>query len=137
MKQFLKFKKKMSQKLKKIKCNLTGKILQIYNDYYDKKVAQYNGEENLQKYYIQNKIITLIKSGHSIDSIAQLFGFEIHKENIKYYNELIEFHRSKNLSVAIKDSSTSFMETDPLVKNFINNWLEYVNSLHSSSFQRT
>lgn len=123
----------MSQKLKKIKCNLTGKILQIYEDYYDKKVIQYDGEENLQKYYIQNKIITLIKSGHSIDSIAQLFGFQLHKENSEYYNELIEFHRGKSLSAVIKDSTTTFMETDPLVKNFINNWLEYVNSVHSRS----
>jgi len=123
----------MSQKLRKIKCNLTGKVLQIYEDYYDKKVIQYDGEENLQKYYIQNKIITLIKSGHSIDSIAQLFGFQLHKENSEYYNELIEFHRGKSLSAVIKDSTTTFMETDPLVKNFINNWLEYVNSLHSRS----
>lgn len=133
MKRFLNFNKKMSQKLKKIKCNLTGKILQIYEDYYDKKVIQYDGEENLQKYYIQNKIITLIKSGHSIDSIAQLFGFQLHKENSEYYNELIEFHRGKSLSAVIKDSTTTFMETDPLVKNFINNWLEYVNSVHSRS----
>lgn len=133
MKRFLNFNKKMSQKLRKIKCNLTGKVLQIYEDYYDKKVIQYDGEENLQKYYIQNKIITLIKSGHSIDSIAQLFGFQLHKENSEYYNELIEFHRGKSLSAVIKDSTTTFMETDPLVKNFINNWLEYVNSLHSRS----
>lgn len=133
MKRFLNFSKKMSQKLRKIKCNLTGKVLQIYEDYYDKKVIQYDGEENLQKYYIQNKIITLIKSGHSIDSIAQLFGFQLHKENSEYYNELIEFHRGKSLSAVIKDSTTTFMETDPLVKNFINNWLEYVNSLHSRS----
>lgn len=123
----------MSQKLRKIKCNLTGKVLQIYEDYYDKKVIQYDGEENLQKYYIQNKIITLIKSGHSIDSIAQLFGFQLYKENSEYYNKLIEFHRGKSLSTVIKDSTTTFMETDPLVKNFINNWLEYVNSLHSCS----
>ena len=133
MKGFSSYKKKMSQKLKRIKCNLTGKVLQIYEDYYNKKVIQYDGEENLQKYYIQNKIITLIKSGHSMDSIAQLFGFQIYKENTEYYNELIEFHRGKSLSAVIKDSSTSFMETDPLVKNFINNWLEHVNSLHSRS----
>lgn len=63
----------MSQKLKKIKCNLTGKVLQINEDYYNKKIAQYEGEENLQKYYIQNKIIALIKKGYSIESIAQLF----------------------------------------------------------------
>lgn len=123
----------MSQKLKKIRCNLTGKVLQIYEDYYNKKIAQYEGEENLQKFYIQNKIIALIKTGHSIESIAQLFGFETQKEKSEYYNELIEFHRGKNLLTTFKDTSTTFKETNPLVKKFINNWLEYVNSVHSCS----
>ena len=118
--------KTYNQKLKKIKCNLTNKVLQIYEDYYEKKVAQYGGEENLNKFYIQNKIINLIKTGHSIDSIAQLFGFQIYKENLEYYNELIEFHRGKSLSSVIKDSTTTFMETDPQVKEFLNNWIEYV-----------
>ena len=113
------------QKLKKIKCNLTNKVLQIYEDYYEKKVTQYGGEENLNKFYIQSKIINLIKTGHSIDSIAQLFGFQIYKENADYYNELIEFHRGKALSTVIKDSTTTFMETDPRVKEFLNNWLEH------------
>lgn len=122
----------MSQKLKKIKCNLTGKILQIYEDYYDKKVAQYGSEENLEKFYIQNKIISLIKTGHSIDSIANLFSFEISNDNIDYYNELIEFHRGHQSLVPVKAASINFMETDEDVKEFINNWLKF-NSQHGKT----
>lgn len=115
----------MSQKLKKIKCNLTGKILQIYEDYYKKKIIQYGSEEKLNKFYIQNKIIALIKSGHSIDSIAHLLGFTLDKNLVDYYNELIKFHQNKSLNVSVKNSSTTFMETDSRVKIFINNWIKY------------
>ena len=93
--------------------------------------------ENLEKFYIQNKIIGLIKTGHSMDSIANLFGFELSKDKNEYYNELIEFHRGKSLMVSIKESTTNFMETDSDVKEFINNWLEYISqnekSVYSSS----
>lgn len=117
----------MSQKLKKIKCNLTGKTLQIYEDYYNKKISQYGSEENLQKYYLQNKIINLIKSGQPIDYIAELFGFKIDSEKSEFYKELIEFHRGKSLSAVIKDSTTTFIETDDEVSNFIKNWINYNN----------
>lgn len=117
----------MSQKLKKIKCNLTGKVLQIYENYYDKKVKQYGNEELLIKYYVQNKIINLIKSGHSIEAIGQLFNFPVYENQIDYYKDLINFHRNDSLNCIIKDSATTFMMTDPLVKKFINNWIEYNN----------
>ena len=115
------------QKLKKIKCNLTGKPLQIYEDYYNKKISQYGSEENLQKYYLQNKIINLIKSGQPIDYIAELFGFKVDTEKSEFYKELIEFHRGKSLSAVIKDSTTTFIETDNDVSNFIKNWINYNN----------
>lgn len=117
----------MSQVLKKIKCNLTGKPLQIYEDYYNKKIAQYGSEENLHRYYLQNKIINLIKSGQAIDYIAELFGFEIFEDKTEFYKELIEFHRGRSLSSIIKDSTTTFVETDIEVKNFIKNWINYNN----------
>lgn len=115
----------MSQKLIKITCNLTGKSMSIYQDYYNKKVTQYGSEEELKKFYIQNKIISLIKSGHSIEDISNLLNFKINKENTEYYDELITFHRGNSLAASIKDSKTTFMETDRDVANFINNWVNY------------
>lgn len=117
----------MSQKLKKIKCNLTGKTIQIYEDYYDKKIKQYGSEENLTKYYLQNKIINLIKSGQQIDYIAELFGFEYNKDNSEYYKELIEFHRGSNANSIVKNSTTTYIETDKDVSDFIKNWINYNN----------
>lgn len=127
MNKFLNYKKKMSQKLIKITCNLTGKTMAIYEDYYNKKIAQYGSEENLKKFYIQNKIINLIKTGRDIQDIANLFSFTINKDKADYYAELIEFHRDKSLSAVIKESKTTFMETDPDVSAFINSWISYNN----------
>lgn len=125
MKLFLNYKKKMSPKLIKITCNLTGKTMSIYEDYYDKKVLQYEGEENLKKFYIQNKIISLIKGGHSIEDIANSIGFAINKDDSEYYNELINFHRGKSLTAIIKDTQSNFMETDSDVSEFITKWINH------------
>jgi hypothetical protein len=99
----------------------------IYEDYYAKKVTQYGSEDNLKKFYIQNKIINLIKSGHNIQDIANLLSFSINKDKLNYYTELVDFHRDKSLSVVIKESKTTFMETDSDVSDFINSWITYNN----------
>lgn len=99
----------------------------IYEEYYAKKIAQYGSEDELNKFYIQNKIITLIKSGHDITDIANLLGFKVDKDKAEYYDELVKFHRGNSLASAIKESKTTFIETDKDVSTFINNWITYKN----------
>lgn len=110
----------------KVACNLTGSSMGIYEDYYKKKLEQYGGEENFKKFYIQNKIIRMIRKGRSIEDLANLFGFELDESKKDYYEELIEFHTKKNSSIlkqpVKKESKTTFVETDPLVKSLINRW---------------
>lgn len=106
----------------KLKCNLTGYEMQIYEDYYVKKVKQYKSEENLKKYYIQNKIIGLIKAGHPFEYIANLLNFEYKKENESFYKELREFHST---NFGENTTKSSFIETDDNVKNFIENWIKF------------
>lgn len=115
----------MSQKLIKIKCNLTGKEMSIYEDYYEKKIIQYGDEETLKKFYIQNKIITLIKSGHSIKNIAELLGFEYDKNKEDYYKKLIEFHSGKKIYNPV---TTNDIKTDDGVSDFIKRWIDFNNS---------
>ena len=114
----------MSQKLIKITCNLTGKTMAIYEDYYDKKVVQYGGEEALKKFYIQNKLINLIKAGHDISDIATSMKFELNNDKLDYYKELIEFHRGSAFSI-VKEECTQTISTDPDVMDFINRWISY------------
>lgn len=114
------------KKTKRIKlvCNLTGVAMSIDEDYYAKKVKQYESEDNLKKFYIQNKIITMIKKGRSIEDLAALFGFAVDSEKIGYYNELVAFHNKDNsmLKQPKKESKTTITETDERVKNLINKW---------------
>lgn len=116
----------MKEKLIKIKCNLTDKIYSFYESYYNQKIKQYGSEENLKKFYIQNKIISFIKKGHDIYSISELFGFNFDKEREDYYKELIGFHR-KNLIQYNVNENVTFIETDPKVTNLIENWIKYNN----------
>lgn len=108
----------------KLVCNLTGVAMSIDEDYYAKKVKQYESEDNLKKFYIQNKIITMIKKGRSIEDLAALFGFAVDSEKIDYYNELVAFHNKDNsmLKQPKKESKTTITETDERVKNLINKW---------------
>lgn len=108
----------------KLVCNLTGVAMSIDKDYYAKKVKQYESEDNLKKFYIQNKIITMIKKGRSIEDLAALFGFSVDSEKIGYYNELVAFHNKDNsmLKQPKKESKTTITETDERVKNLINKW---------------
>lgn len=108
----------------KLVCNLTDVAMSIDEDYYAKKVKQYENEDNLKKFYIQNKIITMIKKGRSIEDLAALFGFSVDSEKIEYYNELVTFHNKDNsmLKQSKKESKTTITETDERVKNLINKW---------------
>lgn len=108
----------------KLVCNLTGVTMSIDEDYYAKKVKQYESEDNLKNFYIQNKIITMIKKGRSIEDLAALFGFSVDSEKIGYYNELVAFHNKDNsmLKQPKKESKTTITETDERVKNLINKW---------------
>lgn len=114
----------MTPKLKKIKCNLSNKVISIYEDYYNKKIAQYGNEENLKKYYIQSKIISLIKSGHSIKNIAELIGFEYNPEKEDYYKELIKFYRGNILEVQNKNTD----DTDEEIIDFIRRWEKFIHN---------
>lgn len=110
----------------KVTCNLTGSSMGIYEDYYKKKLEQYGGEENFKKFYIQNKIIRMIRKGTSIEDLAKLFNFELDESKKSYYSELIDFHTKNNSSILKvqpkKESKTTFIETDERVKTLINKW---------------
>lgn len=108
-------------KLITLVCNLTGDSISIYPDYYEKKIKQYGSEENLKKYYLQFKIITLLKRGYSLESVAQTLGFDLDDSKLDYYKELVQFHKNNNALVPVrdKDAKISILKTDPKVKEFI------------------
>lgn len=70
----------------------------------------------------------MLKKGHSLQDVAALMGFDIDESKKDYYEELTKFHYNETLIPKIHtESKTTFVETDPQVKEFINSWKEYVN----------
>lgn len=102
-------------------CNLTHKTISIYQDYYESKIKQYGSEEKLKKFYIQSKIINLLKRGYSLDSIANSLGFEFDTSKEAYYEELTKFHRYNNSFVPTskKAEKITYLKTDKSVSDFI------------------
>lgn len=123
------------KKTVKIVCNLTGYSQGLQREYYEKKIAQYGSEELLQRYYIQNKIITLLKKGYNLSDIAKLMGFELKEEKKEYYDELVAFH-NKNSNTGLispvtppKNTNTTFVKTASAVSEFIGRWKAYNNQI--------
>lgn len=118
------------KKTVKITCNLSGYSQGIQRDYYKKKIDQYGSEENLLKFYVQNKIIGMINKGYKLLDISKLLGFELDESKEEYYNELTDFHTKNNklelLPTPQQDkNSNTFSKTDDDVLEFINGWKNY------------
>lgn len=115
-------------KLIVLECNLTGDKVSIYPEYYKKKIEQYGSEENLKNFYIQYKIIALLKRGYSLESIANTMGFNLDESKQKYYTKLIKFHKNNTPLLNNKeDAKVTFLKTDPEVKSFLVRFAKVVN----------
>lgn len=117
-------------KLVKLVCNLTGETLSIAPDYYEKKIKQYGSEENLKKYYLQSKIIKMIQRGHTLEALADTFGFQLDPAKEDYYKELIDYHKQGTSPLKLNQSETkvSFLKTDEGVKDFLTRFASVVHS---------
>ena len=117
-------------KLVKLVCNLTGETLSIVPDYYEKKIKQYGSEENLKKYYLQSKIIKMIQRGHTLEALADSFGFELDPDKEEYYKELIDYHKQGTTPIKLNQTETkvSFLKTDKGVKDFLH---RFASAIHS------
>jgi hypothetical protein len=111
-------------KTKKITCIVTGKTTLITKDYYDTKIKKCDGNEELfKKTYICKEAKDLIKQGFSVDQIRKKFNVEnLPDIDLEYINKLTtnKYGIKKDTTFSTITSFTVF-ETDPEVKNFINN----------------
>ena len=112
------------RKTRKLKCNITGKVLFASKDYYDKKVTKAGTEEALHNTYMCREATNYLKKGHSIADTQKLL-------NVKYDSPLTDddigeiVNSNSQYRINIKEQPTvSVMDTDPDVKRFINNILK-------------
>jgi hypothetical protein len=111
-------------KTKKITCILIGKSIQITKDYYDKKVEKCGGDEDtFKKTYICKEAKDLLLQGLSVEQIRKKFQVEnLPPVDLNYIEKLTtnKYGLKKDTTFNTITSFTMF-ETDPEVKNFINN----------------
>lgn len=111
-------------KTKKITCIVIGKSTQITKDYYDKKLQKCNGDEDLfKKTYICKEAKDLILQGLTVDQIRKKYNAEnLPPVDLNYIESLMtnKYGLKKDTTFNTITSFTVF-ETEPEVKNFINN----------------
>jgi hypothetical protein len=111
-------------KTKKITCIIIGKSIQITKDYYDKKVQKCDNDEELfKKTYICKEAKDLLLQGLTVDQIRKKFGVEnLPSVDLDYIEKLTtnKYGLKKDTTFNTITSFTMF-ETEPEIKNFINN----------------
>jgi hypothetical protein len=111
-------------KTKKITCIIIGKTTLITKDYYDKKIEKCGGDEGLfSKTYICKEAKDLLLQGLTVDQIRKKYNIQnMPPVDIDYINSLTtnKYGIKKDTTFSTITSFTVF-ETDPEVKDFINN----------------
>jgi len=111
-------------KTKKITCIIIGKTTLITKDYYDKKIEKCGGNEDFfKKTYICKEAKDLLLQGLSVDQIRKKYNTQnLPPVDIDYINSLTtnKYGIKKDTTFSTITSFTVF-ETDPEVRDFINN----------------
>lgn len=101
-----------------------GKTTLITKDYYDKKIEKCDGDEDLfKKTYICKEAKDLLLQGLTVEQIRKKYNVQnLPQVDIDYINSLTtnKYGIKKDTTFSTITSFTVF-ETDPEVKEFINN----------------
>jgi hypothetical protein len=108
-----------------VTCLISGTSYTLSPIYFKKKVEEYNGEENLHKYFVTRRVRALIERGYSaseIRNIIEVKGEDLVDANSLEINNIINHHKSKS-TIALRRANASLikLKTDPDVALFINN----------------
>lgn len=100
---------------KRIVCIITGKTSSIGDDYYDRKVKEFGGEDLLNERYVCKQAKTLLLRGYGIDEIRSMLKSST---NTDINPSTIDWIKNNDKDQVFNggESSTS----DPKVAKFIN-----------------
>jgi len=104
----------------KLTCNVTGRELTVNNDYYQKKVTEYESEELLHRRYVCKYAKNLLKKGYKIQEVRDMLKLD--DSNLpKVSKEDVEAITKSLVSNIVNLENFSVKKSDPDVEILINN----------------
>jgi hypothetical protein len=107
-------------------CLISGKKYVFSKDYFEKKIEEYGGIEQLKKFFVTKKVKSLISRGYKIDEMRRILAVEdstdLTPADSQDIREIISFHKMKiDSSTRRNNNKLPTIKTDPIVAAFINN----------------
>lgn len=106
-------------------CLISGKKYVFTQEYFDKKVEEYGGVDQLKKYFVTKKVKSLISRSYSAEEIRRILkveGDKLTPVDSQDIIEIISFHKMKvDASTRRNTNKLPTIKTDPIVAEFINN----------------
>ena len=101
----------------KLCCLITGKVVTVGNEYYDKKILEYGTEEKYNSLYVSRQAKNLLKRGYKVKEIRDLLKSE---EDLP---EVTDKKVKEILSIDDEETTTyensSIKKSDPDVSEYI------------------
>tara|TARA_R110002020_G_scaffold332155_4_gene547538 strand:+ start:368 stop:718 length:351 start_codon:yes stop_codon:yes gene_type:complete len=111
----------MSNKTKKLTCNITGKVLFAAGTYYTKKVKKAGSEDDLHRTYVCREAKKLLQKGYTIDQAQQSLDAESYTCTLTD-DDIQDIVGSTSLRINnVEEAQISIIKTDPDVAQFIKN----------------
>lgn len=114
-----------------LQCIITGSKYTFGKDYFTKKVEEYDGEDNLKRFFITKKAKTYLNKGYSIQEIRNILNVDedsIPDAESRDIKDLIDFHKLRGVGNRKKITNTLNFAThksDESVSKFINTIKDY------------
>lgn len=114
-------------KTKKLVCVITGKKLFATSEYYDKKLARHNGNEELMlSHYMCKEAKRLIQQGYTVQTTREMLGVDL--DNVQEVSDdVVTAVLNENRKIprvrtgeSVNSLNMTNHQTDPDVKDFLN-----------------
>jgi hypothetical protein len=107
-------------------CLISGKKYIFSKDYFERKIEEYGGVEQLKKFFVTKKVKSLISRGYNVDEMRRILSVEdevgLTPADSQDIREIISFHKMKiDSSTRRNTNKLPTIKTDPIVAAFINN----------------